>query len=155
MSTLLQNKENIKYDTMVTLVTIQCYKCCVPFAIPERLNQVLKDTKETFYCPNGHGQIYTKSTESILREQLAKAEQDRLKSEQDLKNQLAASRQSTNFWNERFSKQVTETKKVKTRLKNTRLRIAHGVCPCCNRTFEDLARHMKSKHPEFIDTSKK
>jgi hypothetical protein len=21
-------------------------------------------------------------------------------------------------------------------------------CPCCNRTFQQLARHMKAKHPE-------
>ncbi|HEX9950777.1 MAG TPA: hypothetical protein VGB53_03340 [Rubricoccaceae bacterium] len=24
----------------------------------------------------------------------------------------------------------------------TKKRIAAGVCPCCNRTFQDLARHM-------------
>jgi hypothetical protein len=30
-----------------------------------------------------------------------------------------------------------------------RKRSAAGVCPCCNRTFEQLARHMKSKHPKY------
>lgn len=25
----------------------------------------------------------------------------------------------------------------------------HGVCPCCNRTFSDLQRHMASKHKGF------
>jgi hypothetical protein len=30
-----------------------------------------------------------------------------------------------------------------------RKRIQSGVCPCCNRTFENLGRHMKSKHPAF------
>jgi hypothetical protein len=24
-----------------------------------------------------------------------------------------------------------------------------GVCPCCNRTFKQLADHMKVKHPDF------
>lgn len=33
-----------------------------------------------------------------------------------------------------------------TRLKN---RIAAGVCPCCQRTFQNLARHMKCKHPKY------
>jgi hypothetical protein len=28
-------------------------------------------------------------------------------------------------------------------------RVGNGVCPCCNRTFEDLARHMKVKHREY------
>lgn len=32
-----------------------------------------------------------------------------------------------------------------TRLKN---RAKAGVCPCCNRTFQNLARHMASQHPD-------
>lgn len=27
-------------------------------------------------------------------------------------------------------------------------RVGNGVCPCCNRTFANLARHMKTKHPK-------
>jgi hypothetical protein len=23
------------------------------------------------------------------------------------------------------------------------------VCPCCNRSFQNLRRHMATKHPEF------
>lgn len=34
----------------------------------------------------------------------------------------------------------------------TKKRLAHGVCPCCQRTFQDLARHMQSKHPDYGDT---
>lgn len=30
-----------------------------------------------------------------------------------------------------------------------RKRAKAGVCPCCNRTFKQLARHMESKHPDF------
>lgn len=33
------------------------------------------------------------------------------------------------------------------RLKN---RAAHGVCPCCTRTFTNLSQHMQSKHPELV-----
>lgn len=29
------------------------------------------------------------------------------------------------------------------------LRAQGGACPCCNRTFADMARHMKTKHPDF------
>ncbi len=29
-------------------------------------------------------------------------------------------------------------------------RRAHaGLCPCCNRTFQDVVRHMKAKHPDI------
>lgn len=31
-----------------------------------------------------------------------------------------------------------------------RNRAAAGVCPCCNRTFEQLGRHMTTKHPEYV-----
>jgi hypothetical protein len=37
-------------------------------------------------------------------------------------------------------------KGVKTRMAN---RIKHGVCPCCNRTFLNLQRHMTTQHPSF------
>lgn len=37
-------------------------------------------------------------------------------------------------------------KAAKTRIKN---RIARGVCPCCNRTFVNLAKHMASQHPSY------
>tara|TARA_Y100000310_G_scaffold338946_1_gene430083 strand:- start:1163 stop:1354 length:192 start_codon:yes stop_codon:yes gene_type:complete len=33
-----------------------------------------------------------------------------------------------------------------TKLKN---RAKAGVCPCCNRTFQNLSRHMETKHPDF------
>ncbi len=37
-------------------------------------------------------------------------------------------------------------KGAKTRIKN---RVANGVCPCCNRSFVNLARHMHNQHPAF------
>lgn len=38
------------------------------------------------------------------------------------------------------------TKGVVTRTRN---RIANGVCPCCDRSFTNLQRHMASKHPDY------
>ena len=28
-------------------------------------------------------------------------------------------------------------------------RVHNGVCPCCNRSFQNLQKHMKTKHPEI------
>lgn len=47
---------------------------------------------------------------------------------------------------------VTESRRraergAKTKLKN---RIAKGVCPCCNRSFQNLHRHMTSQHPDWV-----
>jgi hypothetical protein len=36
---------------------------------------------------------------------------------------------------------------VATRIRN---RIAAGVCPCCTRTFKNVARHIKDKHPTYV-----
>jgi hypothetical protein len=33
-----------------------------------------------------------------------------------------------------------------TRIRN---RVGAGVCPCCTRTFANLARHMAGQHPDF------
>jgi len=34
-------------------------------------------------------------------------------------------------------------------------RIAFGVCPCCHRHFDNLQRHIATKHPEFLKDSDK
>jgi hypothetical protein len=41
------------------------------------------------------------------------------------------------------------TKGHVTRKKRQLERVASGVCPCCNRSFVNLRRHMKTQHPEF------
>ncbi len=47
---------------------------------------------------------------------------------------------------EATERQLSATRGVVTRIKN---RVGHGVCPCCNRTFGDLYRHMSTKHPGY------
>jgi hypothetical protein len=60
---------------------ITCCECKVPFAIPEWHMKRLQTTGERFYCPNGHGQMFTNSEVQRLRMELAgvKAENARLK----------------------------------------------------------------------------
>ena len=55
----------------IVYVNEECCNCGVIFGINSRLHRNLKETKRTFYCPNGHGQSYTKSTSEILREEMA------------------------------------------------------------------------------------
>lgn len=54
--------------------------------------------------------------------------------------------------NEREGHKATERKLSAAKGQQTKLkkRIAHGVCPCCNRSFAEVARHMKRQHPEFV-----
>jgi crotonobetainyl-CoA:carnitine CoA-transferase CaiB-like acyl-CoA transferase len=91
------------------------------------------------YCPLGHTHVPAGESEAEkLRRQLKWA-QDRRNAERDL-------RQHT-------ERQLIAQRAAATRARNQRDRIqqraAAGVCPCCNRTFKQLARHMKAKHPDF------
>jgi len=121
----------------LTFETIVCYKCHVPFAVTSRHRRELLDTQDTFYCPAGHPQHYIgKTEEQKLKEQLDKLKADKLKEEERLYNM--------------YLDQMNETKKINRQLK----RIHKGVCPCCNRSFVDLKRHMETKHPEIISAKK-
>lgn len=122
------------------LVEETCCSCHIRFAMPGSFNKRCReDSKVWFYCPNGHHQHYT--GEQTEREALRR-ERDRLKQQaaylEDMRKAALAEA-------EEAKRSAAAYKGVATRIKN---RVKHGVCPCCNRTFSDLARHMKTKHPD-------
>ena len=109
----------------VTLKTIECYSCGVIFGVPSELYDNRINDHKSFSCPNGHSQSFVGKTEAErLREKLVE-EQRKLSSAQF--EIMAAER---------------KVKRLEKRAKN-------GVCPCCHRQFVSVARHMKTKHPEF------
>lgn len=63
--------------------TIECCSCGVDIAMSNAMMSSVKETKKTFYCINGHGQSYTKSTSDELRDTITKKnnEINRLESE--------------------------------------------------------------------------
>jgi len=111
-----------------------CFNCGVPFCITTELQERRLRDHKTFYCPNGHGQVYTGETKA---QKLAR-KVARLESEMDQKNARI----------ERIERSRSAMKGQVTKIKN---RVAAGVCPCCNRTFQNLARHMKGQHPQYQD----
>jgi hypothetical protein len=103
-------------------------------------HQFLQRSGEPFVCPSGHGNVYRVT------------EADRLK------NELAAAVAARDQWeaayrDEQRSRKATERSLTATRGQVTRIknRVAHGVCPCCHRTFANVARHMAGKHPDFTE----
>jgi hypothetical protein len=46
---------------------------------------------------------------------------------------------------------LAKEQRSKARLKK---RVAAGVCPCCHRTVSQMARHMKTKHPDYAAKTK-
>lgn len=114
------------------LTLIDCPDCSIQFAVPERWNQQRRETGDGFYCPNGHSLSY-KGEIDRLRKALA-AEQA---SKAAIRDQLQAAERSAAA----ARGQMTKMRK----------RIANGVCPCCHRTFVNVARHMENKHPGYAE----
>lgn len=115
--------------TTVSLEVQTCITCGVHFGVPTEFDKKLRQNHNGFYCPNGHVQYYTGESEAEkLRRELKRKEQevaDQVKAKLQAQNELDAAQ-----------------RKLK--------RVAKGICPCCNRSFANLHKHMATKHPEVV-----
>jgi hypothetical protein len=126
-------QSGVTYQETITMITETCCNCGVAFGIPSDLHRRLQnDPDKWFYCPNGHRQHYLKSREKTLREDAER----RLREKEEELIRAANNR----------LKLEKELKKSNNKLK----RVSKGVCPCCNRTFQNLANHMKTEHSDLI-----
>lgn len=101
--------------------------------MPDFFKKTRHEDHRTFYCPNGHSQHYVGESDADRFERLYNAESQKLL---PLRERLEAEKRA-------------HEKTVK-KLKRTEKRAAAGVCPCCNRTFKQLAQHMESNHKDFM-----
>jgi hypothetical protein len=131
---------------MGDLVEATCFKCGVVFAMPRGLWNTCRRDKQTFFCPNGHGQAYVKSEAEELRAKLLKQEQATAAARADAERERRW-RQEEAEERAHVERRLAAQRGVTTRLKN---RVSNGVCPCCNRTFTNLQRHMATKHAGFV-----
>lgn len=121
---------------------MECHRCKTPMWLPASLNASALRWREkgTFYCPYGHPQHFV----------TGETEEQKLRRERDRLQQQVAERddevQRQRNLREGTERQLSAQRGVVTRIKN---RVGHGVCPCCSRTFENLQRHMKSKHATY------
>lgn len=111
---------------------ISCGKCGIDFTVPDHWEQSRRNDHETFYCPNGHPRVFKGESEA----EKLRRERDRLAQQLAHKDDQIKSR----------DKSLVAAKGQITKLKK---RASAGTCPCCNRTFSNMAQHMKTKHPEF------
>ena len=108
-----------------------CYACGIEWAAPAYFVLQRRQDGKDFWCPNGHRQQYTESAVDRLtreRDRLAQRIAERDDEIVDLKKRVSAERGQV------------------TRLRN---RAKAGLCPCCNRHFTNLERHVATKHPGF------
>lgn len=116
-----------------TLVIHECW-CGLRHAIPENLSKQATEQGRPVYCPAGHSWVIKRTALQKARDEAAWLS-SRLDQEIAERKQTAAS--------------LRAQKAATTKL---RKRIEAGVCPHCTRTFQNLQRHIESKHgAECVD----
>jgi hypothetical protein len=105
--------------------------CGMAFGMPREFARVARVKGTVFHCPRGHRLRFGESEVEQLKKQLTE-ERARVQREQARTESAKRSARA-------YRGQVT-------RVRN---RVGNGVCPCCNRTFQNLMRHMETQHPEF------
>ena len=111
------------------LIIRTCYSCGSPIALTtDHERRARASQAVNFVCSKGHSQVFTETTETRLRQELEEAQTRNTNLRQSLTEK------------EEMLK-ATEQRNV-----NLQKRVRAGVCPHCQRTFQQLARHMVSKH---------
>lgn len=105
--------------------------CCnAPFAVPASTLRNWKESHCTWHCPHcGRRRYYPELTD----------EEKRIR---ELQQQLSSTQVRAVAAESRARTKQRQYERIRDRVKN-------GVCPCCNRTFQNVARHMATQHPEF------
>lgn len=94
------------------------------------------DKDRGWYCPNGHSLVFQVS------------EADRFRQERDrARQQLARAEDEKREAEER-------ARKAEAKVARQHKRAVGGACPCCTRTFSNVQRHMRSKHPDVVPLKK-
>lgn len=114
---------NVSYH----LICETCITCGIVFGVPtDWRNRRLEDHK-MMYCPNGHQQHYAGKSEA-----------------EKLRDELERERRAKQMALDSARMESEQRQKAERKLK----RVNRGVCPKCNRTFAELAKHMQTKHKE-------
>lgn len=117
-------------------IVMECGNCGVWHTVPEVKYDSCYREGGFWTCPNGHSRGWDKGADQTEMENLRR-ERDRLKQD--------AARAADELTAER--KRADEAEK---KVLQTKRRANAGVCQCCNRTFQNVQRHMKTKHPNVI-----
>jgi hypothetical protein len=133
----------LNFAVTFTVLTCCNAECGVQWAMTDEYIARRRKDHAWFYCPSGHQQHYSGETPEEKRIRELEAEKEKFQ------RWHAGARQDATIEREArksVERRLSATKGVLTRTKN---RVARGVCPCCNRTVSQLARHMAAKHPEY------
>lgn len=140
-----------------------CCRCKSTIWIPDALYEAAQRGRGnvTFYCGYGHAQVFAEGEtdeqklrreRDNLKQQMARLEQeareaDRIAAEATARAKDADDR--ARQAEQRAAGHKSQATHARKRIAALKARVSHGVCPCCNRTFGDLSRHMTTKHPKW------
>lgn len=113
----------------VWLTTETCCNCGMLFAMTTEFRAARLKDREIFHCPAGHKQHFTGASEEA-----------KLKKELERKAEMLAAAEARTR-----SAQIERDQVTRAHMR-MRTRVMNGVCPCCNRTFQNLMRHMRTEH---------
>lgn len=116
-------------QTSVQIVAYWCDGCGIPYGLPEGFIEQRREDHQAWTCPNGcrrHFKPGMSDKQKLANEQARNTA---------LQDQLSAA--------------IREGESIRVTLLRDRARFANSVCPCCNRSFENVRRHMTTKHPEY------
>jgi hypothetical protein len=120
----------------------ECCQCKCIMWTPTALNEAASRSrgKVEFFCPYGHGQVYAEG----------ETEADKLRRERDrLAQQIAQRDDEIRRTREGWDAAERERAKLEKQMKQEHKRVSSGVCPCCTRSFQNLRRHIATKHPDY------
>ncbi len=125
----IADERGVTFRNNGVLVTASCPTCHILYAIPKTLHDRARERSlaseyETLfvYCPNGHWWHYMGKNEK-----------------QRLSDALAAQHRANDDLLDRLNVTERDRRRIVKRVTN-------GVCIECNRSFQNLERHMKTKH---------
>lgn len=127
------NKAMERFTASVELCTVKCGVCGGVYAILEDYREQQWEKGKSWHCPYCEiGWGYAGA-----------GEYDRLKKAAEQASSRAV------FYADQAKAAERSRRATAGHLTRTKRRIAAGVCPCCNRHFINLERHITTKHPRY------
>ena len=131
----------ITMEVTTTLTKVHCGECGGVYAISQRYYKKKHEDGGYWNCPYCDCS-WGFSEEASELEKARKEAQSQRDNVEWYRNRYAAEQSR----HDQTKASLRSHKAAKTRLKN---RIANGVCPCCKRHFENLHKHIQTKHPNY------
>ena len=118
-----------------------CWKCKCEVWLPTPLYKAAKHSSRiSFFCAYGHEAIFSEG----------ETEADKLRRERDmLKQQMAQKDDEIAAVRQQRDRAREDNNRLAGAALKAKKRSAAGVCQACNRQFQNVARHMHTKHPHF------